>query len=103
MCAMQPADAASRRPRHAIEQTEAIFYPSFVAFSGRSPLVAHWVENDAYPYLARSQSEAVRDHIRCEIHTVWGMEFHTHPHDGERAKSADNVVSRGLLLSLLLK
>ena len=27
------------------------------------PLVAHWAENDAYPYLAHSQSETLRDHI----------------------------------------
>ena len=70
------------------------------------PRVAHWVENDAYPYLARSQSETLHDHIWCKIHsethTAWGMEFHTCPHAGERAKSADNAVSRVLLLSLLM-
>ena len=44
---------------------------------GSGPLVAHWAENDAYPYLVRSQSEMIRDHIWCEIHTTWGMEFRT--------------------------
>ena len=66
------------------------------------PLVAHWAENDAYPYLARSQSKTLRDHIWCEFHTAWGMEFRTRPHAGERSKSADNAASRVLLLSLLL-
>ena len=70
-------------------------------FPGSGPRVAHWAENDAYPYLARSQSEALRDHICCEIHTTWGMEFRTHPHAGEHVKSADNVATR-VLLSLLL-
>ena len=30
---------------------------------GSGLLVAHWAENDAYPYLAHSQSETLRDHI----------------------------------------
>ena len=62
-------------------------------------LVAHWAENDAYPYLARSQSETLCDHIRCEIHTdthtAWGMEFQTRPHAGKRKKSADNARAEG--------
>ena len=65
---------------------------------GSGPRVTHWAENDAYPYLTRSQSETLRDHIWCEIHTAWGMEFHTRPHAGERAKSVDNAASRVLLL-----
>ena len=32
--------------------------------------VTHWAENHAYPYLARSQNETIRDHIWCEIHTA---------------------------------
>ena len=64
---------------------------------GFGPCVAHWAENDAYPYLAPSQNETVRDHIWCEIHTAWDMEFR--PHAGERAKNAE---SRVLLLLLLL-
>ena len=79
---------------------------------GFGPRVAHWAENDAYPYLARSQIEALRAHIWGQARakrfvtifgaksTAWGMEFRlrTRPHAGERAKSADNAVSRGLLL-----
>ena len=65
---------------------------------GSGPRVTHWAENDAYPYLAQSQNEMLRDHIGCEIHTAWGMECRTRPHAGERAKSADNAASRGLLL-----
>ena len=61
-------------------------------------LVTHWAENDAYPYLARSQSETLCDHIRCEIHTERHTAFQTRRHAGERAKSADNAASRGLLL-----
>jgi len=62
------------------------------------PLIAHWAENNAYPCLARSQNEMLRDHIRCEIHTAWDMEFRprTCLHLSERAK---NAVSRVLLLS----
>ena len=63
------------------------------------PLVAHWAENDAYPYLAPSQNETLRDHIWCEIHTAWDMEFRPHTHAGERTK---NAASRVLFLSLLL-
>ena len=41
------------------------------------------------PIFGPSQSETLRDHILCEIHTAWGMEFHprTRPHAGERVKS----------------
>jgi len=60
---------------------------------GSGPRVAHWVENDAFPYLERSQSETLRDHIWCKIHTAWGMELCTHPHASERTKSADNAAS----------
>ena len=28
------------------------------------------------PIFGPSQSETLRDHIWCEIHTTWGMEFH---------------------------
>jgi len=52
--------------------------------------VAHRAENDAYPYLARSQNETLRNHIWCEIHTAWDMEFclRTRPHTGEHTKNA---------------
>ena len=60
---------------------------------GSGPRVAHWVENDAFPYLEGSQSETLRDHIWCEIHTAWGMELCTRPHAGERTKSAANAAS----------
>ena len=66
---------------------------------GFAPCVAHWAENDAYPYLAPSQNETLRDHIWCEIHTAWDMEFR--PHAGERAKNAESRVLLLLLLSLL--
>ena len=49
---------------------------------GTGPRVTHWAENDAYPYLAQSQNEMLRDHIGCEIHTAWGMECRTRPHAG---------------------
>ena len=54
------------------------------------------------PIFGPSRSETLRDHIWCEIHTAWGMEFRTRTHVGERAKSVDNAASRVLLLSLLL-
>ena len=60
---------------------------------GSGPRVAPWAENDAYPYLVRSQSEMIRDHIWCEIHTTWGMESRPCTHAGECAKSADNAAS----------
>jgi len=66
---------------------------------GFGPCVAHWAENDAYPYLAPSQNETLRDHIWCEIHTAWDMEFRPRTHAGERAK---NAASRVLLLLFLL-
>jgi len=47
---------------------------------GFGPCVAHWAENDAYPYLAPSQNETLRDHIWCEINTTWDMEFRTRTH-----------------------
>ena len=53
------------------------------------------------PIFGPRQSETLRDHIWCEIHTAWGMEYRTHLHAGEHAKSVDNGASR-VLLSLLL-
>ena len=50
------------------------------------------------PIFGPSQSETLRDHIWCESHTAWGMEFRPRTHAGERTKSADNAMSRGLLL-----
>ena len=50
--------------------------------------VTHWAENNAYPYLARSQNETLRDHVWCEIHTAWDMEFRPRTHAGEHAKNA---------------
>ena len=47
---------------------------------GSGLLVAHWLENDAYPYLAPGQNETLR----------------------ERVKGADNATSRVLLLALLM-
>ena len=71
--------------------------PSCKGRPGSGPCVAHWAENDAYPYLAPSQNETIHDHIWCEIHTAWNVEFHprTRPHASERAK---NAASRVLLL-----
>ena len=64
---------------------------------GFGPHVVHWAENDAYPYLARSQNETLHDHILCEIHTAWGMEFRT-----RLRELAKNAVTRVLLLLLVM-
>ena len=41
------------------------------------------------PIFGPSQSETLRDHIWCEIHTAWGMESRprTRPHAGERRRA----------------
>ena len=51
-----------------------------------------WLEartKRSMPIFGPSQSETLRDHIWCEIHTAWGMEFRprTRPHAGERRRA----------------
>ena len=50
------------------------------------------------PIFGPSQSETLRDHIWCEIHTAWGMEFRpcTRPHAGERRQCCEQRVVVGV-------
>ena len=61
---------------------------------GFGPLVAHSAKNDAYPYLAQSQNEALRAHIWGQARakrfvTIFGAKF-TPP---GASKSAVNAAS----------